>query len=172
MSHPNQLQFVKSVKEFYPHLFTKTSVLEIGSLNINGSVRQFFEGCNYLGVDLGPGLDVDMVCQGHLLPFTDDSFDVVISCECLEHDKHWAETFKKMCALSKNLVIMTCATIGRAEHGTFTKDSDAAPFTNDHYRNLSIHDFVNLVDFHRIFKDFGFVINSESHDIYFWGKKQ
>jgi len=171
MSHSNQLQFVKSVREFYPHLFVNTKVLEIGSLNINGSVRQFFKGCHYFGVDLGPGKDVDMVYQGHQVPFANDSFDVVISCECLEHDRHWPETFKKMCDLSKDLVIMTCATIGRSEHGTYAMAADSAPFTNDYYQNLSIHDFVNLVDFHRIFKDFGFVINSESHDIYFWGKK-
>ncbi len=171
MSHANQMSFVQSVQGCFPDAFTNKKVLEIGSLNINGSVRQFFINCEYLGVDLGEGKDVDMVCKGHELPFPNLSFDTVISCECLEHDTHWEKTFQKMCELSKDLVIMTCATTGRAEHGTTATNADAAPFTNNYYRNLAIHDFVDNFDFHNIFKHFGFAVNSDSHDIYFWGKK-
>jgi len=171
MSHKNQQLFVQSMRDTYPHSFIGKKVLEIGSLNINGSVRQYFKNCNYLGVDLGQGKDVDMVCQGHKVPFPDGSFETVISCECLEHDKHWAETFKKMCDLSSDLVIMTCATIGRKEHGTHASAADSAPFTNDYYKNLAMSDFIGLLDFHLIFKHFGFAVNNESHDIYFWGKK-
>jgi hypothetical protein len=171
MSHPNQMAFVQGVQGLFPDAFTNKKVLEIGSLNINGSVRQFFTGCEYLGVDLGEGKDVDMVCKGHVLPFPNLSFDTVISCECLEHDVYWDKTFQKMCELSKDLVIMTCATIGRPEHGTTATNADAAPFTNDYYRNLAIHDFVENFDFHNIFKHFCFAINSDSQDLYFWGKK-
>ena len=45
------------------------------------------------------------------------------------------------------------------------------PFTNDYYKNLTIQDFVNNFDFYTIFKHFGFAVNSDSHDLYFWGKK-
>ncbi len=171
MSHPNQMSFVKTVKGCFPDSFANKKVLEVGSLNINGSVREFFTNCDYLGVDIGEGKDVDLVCKGHELPFPNLSFDVVISCECLEHDVYWDKTFQKMCELSKDLVIMTCATTGRPEHGTTATNADAAPFTNDYYRNLAIHDFVDNFDFHNIFKHFGFAINSDSHDLYFWGKK-
>ena len=171
MSHPNQMSFVKTVKDCFPDSFANKKVLEVGSLNINGSVREFFTNCDYLGVDIGEGKDVDLVCKGHELPFPNLSFDVVISCECLEHDVYWDKTFQKMCELSKDLVIMTCATTGRPEHGTTATNADAAPFTNDYYRNLAIHDFVDNFDFHNIFKHFGFAINSDSDDLYFWGKK-
>ena len=118
MSHPAQMLFVQSVKHHFPDYFKDSKVLEIGSLNINGSVRQFFENCEYLGVDLGLGKDVDLVSKGHELSFPDKSFKTVISCECLEHDKDWQKTFQKMYDLSSGLVVMSCATIGRPEHGT------------------------------------------------------
>ena len=43
MSHPQQLFFVGGIKQFLGELFQHTKVLEIGSLDINGSVRSFFE---------------------------------------------------------------------------------------------------------------------------------
>lgn len=171
MSHPNQMDFVARVSQRFPDAFANKKVLEIGSLNINGSVRQFFSGCSYLGVDLGEGRDVDMICKGHELPFEKNAFHTVISCECLEHDKYWIETFQKMCDLSSQFVLMTCATAGRKEHGTTATSPSDAPFTNDYYRNLMVHDFVDNFDLHNIFKDFGFEVNNDSHDLYFWGRK-
>jgi len=170
MSHPAQMLFVQSVKHHFPEYFKDSKVLEIGSLNINGSVRQFFENCEYLGVDLGLGKDVDLVSKGHELSFPDKSFKTVISCECLEHDKDWQKTFQKMYDLSSDLVVMTCATIGRPEHGTSRTNADAAPFTNDYYQNLAISDFTDVFNFHDMFKDFCFAVNSVSQDLYFWGK--
>ena len=87
MSHQQQLSFVASVKDQFPEYFSQTKVLEVGSLNINGSVRQFFQNPDeYIGCDLGEGPGVDIVCRGHELPYPDGAFDVVISCECFEHD--------------------------------------------------------------------------------------
>jgi hypothetical protein len=42
MSHQQQLDFVASVKAQFPEYFSQAKVLEVGSLDINGSVRQFF----------------------------------------------------------------------------------------------------------------------------------
>ena len=61
------------------------NVLEVGSLNENGTPRQFFAG-PYVGVDMRAGRDVDEVMTSHDLRFPDESFDVVISTEMLEHD--------------------------------------------------------------------------------------
>lgn len=171
MSHPNQMAFVGSIKRFFPDSFINKKVLEVGSLNINGSVRQFFTNCDYLGIDLGEGKDVDKVCFAHELDYADGTFDTVISCEALEHDQYWKQTFLTMCCLSSDLVIMTCATLGRAEHGTTATNANAAPFTNHYYQNLEIKDFALNFDLHSFFKHFGFSVNSDSHDLYFWGKK-
>lgn len=61
------------------------SVLEVGSYDVNGSVRQFFNG-PFMGVDMREGPGVDKVALANDLPFDDASFDVVISTEMLEHD--------------------------------------------------------------------------------------
>ena len=169
MSHPTQMAFVASIRDRFPDSFVGKNVLEIGSLDINGSVRQFFTDCDYTGVDLGEGPGVDIVCKGHEVPFGDRSFDTVISCECLEHDIYWEQTFLKMCELTSHLVIMTCATTGRAEHGTTRTSPEAAPFTNDYYQNLTAQDFRDNFDLINLFKDFGFEVNEESCDLYFWG---
>lgn len=41
MSHQSQIDFVAGVKNRFPDYFTDKKVLEIGSLDINGSIRTF-----------------------------------------------------------------------------------------------------------------------------------
>jgi len=170
MSHQQQLDFIKSVKDQLPKYFKGTKVLEVGSLNINGSVRQFFEPDQYIGCDLGEGAGVDIVCRGHELPYPNESFDVVISCECFEHDRHWEKTFQKMVDLVRKggLVIFSCATIGRPEHGTTRTSPADAPFTNDYYRNLREEDFNQ---FKSSFDSYKFSQCLRPRDLYFWGLK-
>ena len=170
MSHKQQLDFVQAVKDQFPEYFKGTKVLEVGSLNINGSVRQFFEANEYIGCDLGEGAGVDIVCQGHELPYPDGSFDVVISCECFEHDQHWEKTFQKMIDLARKggLIIFSCATIGRPEHGTARTSPTDAPFVNDYYRNLSEEDFEQ---FKSSFNSYRFSQCLSPKDLYFWGLK-
>jgi SAM-dependent methyltransferase len=60
--------------------------LEVGSLNVNGSVREFFTG-EYIGTDMREGPGVDLVVNAHDLCFADgDGFEVIVSTEMLEHD--------------------------------------------------------------------------------------
>ena len=120
MAHKEQLQFIENIKNKYRNSFINTSVLEVGSWNINGTVRDFFESpSTYIGLDIAPGKDVDVVCSGDQYD-TDIRFNTVISCECFEHNPKWLETFTNMIRLTKSggLVIVTCATEGRTEHGT------------------------------------------------------
>jgi len=169
MAHEDQMNFVRGVKRGFPEFFKNRSVLEIGSLDINGSVRQFFEDCEYIGCDLGEGKGVDVIAYGHELDYPDKHFDVSISCECFEHDKHWEKTFKNMTRMTSGLVIFTCATEGRPEHGTSSRNPSDAPFTNDYYRNLTDKDFKNMMDFEYYFRIWNFHTNHNSHDLYFWG---
>lgn len=167
MSHTSQLNFVAGLKERFPEYFTNKRVLEIGSLDINGSIRQFFDSCEYVGVDLGAGKGVDLIAYGEDLDFPDNWFDVVASCECFEHNENWEETFKNMIRMSKGLVFFSCATLGRAEHGTRRTSPEDAPFCGDYYRNLEESDF-QQVDFSK-FEQFGFSTNDNPADLYFWG---
>jgi len=64
-----------------------SAILEVGSLDVNGSVRELFRGF-YTGVDIREGPGVDYIGSGHDLPslFRGDKFDVVVCTEVLEHD--------------------------------------------------------------------------------------
>jgi SAM-dependent methyltransferase len=178
MSHRQQLQFVEAVKTCYPEYFKSSLVLEVGSLDINGSVRQFFENCVYIGLDVAKGPGVDVVCIGHKYDMPDESFDIVISCECFEHDPYWDKTFTNMIRLCKSggLVIVSCATKGRSPHGTPQHEPQSSPLTVglgwDYYKNLTQHDFSRDFDLSSWFSLFKFSVNEEAKDLYFYGVKK
>lgn len=66
----------------------KADVLEVGSLNVNGSARAILGPVarTYLGVDLVDGPCVDMIADGECLDAAwTNRFDLVVSCEVGEH---------------------------------------------------------------------------------------
>jgi SAM-dependent methyltransferase len=173
VSHNEQLQFVASVRRQHPEAFRGVKVLEMGSLDINGSVRQFFEDCDYTGVDLGEGPGVDLVCDGADLPLVLGPFDTVISCEMFEHNIRWADTWRHMFELCRpgGLMLFTCATTGRPEHGTARTSPADAPFTNNYYGNLTAEDFQQRFNFGSSFSDYKFTVNRAHRDLQFVGVK-
>lgn len=104
------------------------SVLEVGSYDVNGTVRPIFEsrGCTYLGVDIASGKGVDMIMDAHDLDFTDGQFDVVISCETLEHDSEFWFSLREMGRVLKKdgILILTARGNGFQYH----------PFPKDYWR--------------------------------------
>lgn len=174
--HWEQIQFVRSVKQLYPAFFEGVSVLEIGSYNVNGSIRSEFSAKSYVGVDLIAGPGVDVVASGHLFA-SDATFDVAISTECFEHNPCYAETFRNMVRHVRDggMVLFTCASDGRAEHGTRRTDPSSSPGTQalsaDYYRNLNQSDFEDL-DLPIHFSEFGFFGNKRACDLYFVGLKR
>ncbi|RMF21170.1 MAG: methyltransferase domain-containing protein, partial [Cyanobacteria bacterium J083] len=175
MSHPEQRKFICFVKQYFADFFEQKKVLEIGSLSINRSVREFFTDCDYTGVDLEIGKCVDLAIPGQLVDFSSKSFDVTISCECFEHNPFWLETFINMLRMTKpgGLVIVTCACYGRPEHGTTRSEPKASPLTIrkgwDYYCNLSGNDFLQRVNLKNWFGDYQFFYNHFCKDLYFIG---
>ena len=174
MAHPEQRVFFESVKQSMPQYFTHVKVIEIGSLDINGSVRDFYNTTTYVGVDLEEGKGVDLVAEGQNLDFSDNSFDVAVSAECFEHNPYWLETFVNMHRMASEFVIFTCASDGRPEHGTTRTTPDNSPFTLkwDYYKNLNASDFYNSLDLNSMFDEHEFSYNANSCDLYFWGTKK
>lgn len=174
MAHSQQRDFFQDVKNKKPEAFTGVEVLEIGSLNINGTVRDFFDSTRYIGADVAEGRDVDVVCNGENLDYPDNSFDVAVSAECFEHNPEWVATFRNMWLMSKKYVMMTCASEGRAEHGTTRSDPGSSPLTLgwDYYRNLTEQDFKAEFNLDEMFTNYYFQFNPDSCDLYFYGEKK
>jgi SAM-dependent methyltransferase len=175
MAHREQVEWCELVKYAHDEFFVGTNVLDIGSLDINGNNRYLFEQCNYTGIDIGEGKNVDVVCSGHLFEY-DDLFDVVISTECFEHDEHWQQTLKNVINnLLKDggLFLFSCAAPGRPEHGTKRTSPKDSPFTNDYYRNLSEADIRSVLNCDAIFSNYKFKTRIDfPQDLYFYGIKK
>jgi SAM-dependent methyltransferase len=175
MAHREQREWCELVKYAHDEFFVGTNVLDIGSLDINGNNRYLFEQCNYTGIDIGEGNNVDVVCSGHMFK-SDDLFDVVISTECFEHDEHWQQTLKNVINnLLKDggLFLFSCAAPGRPEHGTKRTSPKDSPFTNDYYRNLSEADIRSVLDCDAIFSNYKFKTRIDfPQDLYFYGIKK
>jgi len=94
MHQSSMLQCAKFVTDYLVNEET-LSIADIGSLDVNGSYRPFFEktGWTYTGIDLALGRNVDIVVpelNWNLCSPVDTGskplqFDVVISGQCLEH---------------------------------------------------------------------------------------
>lgn len=109
---PEILKWLEMVREVY--LPQPGRVLEVGSLNVNGTPRSAFEAVaeSYTGTDMQAGDGVDMVVNnGDLLDrFRPGTFDTVICCECLEHDRDFLDTvytLQNLVQASGHLIITT-----------------------------------------------------------------
>jgi len=94
--HNSNREFWKYCESKYKSYFHgQKKVLEVGSFNVNGTVREHFQALEYIGVDWRPGATVDVVTLAHEMSF-DHKFDVVISASMLEHDRHWDKSISQM----------------------------------------------------------------------------
>jgi SAM-dependent methyltransferase/GR25 family glycosyltransferase involved in LPS biosynthesis len=179
LAHEEQKQFCLSIKQKFPEFFHDKWVLDVGSLDINGNNQYLFTQCGYLGLDLLPGKNVDLVSAGHELQLPDATFDVIISTECFEHDQYYDKTIVNIVRMLKpgGLFLFSCATIGRPEHGTRRTTPEDAPFTGafgdwgDYYKNLEESDVRSVLNIELYFSCFEFSSQHKTHDLYFWGVK-
>lgn len=178
MAHLAQKKFFIEVKRKFPEKFKGCSVVDIGSLDINGNNRYLFENYEYIGVDVGHGPNVDIISKGHEFK-SDKLFDIVISSECFEHDMYYSETIKNCINLTKSggLFTFTCASLGRPEHGTRRTKPQDAPLLNEieewgnYYKNLEESDIRTIFNPDEIFSEYEFIYNPIAFDLYFWGIK-
>jgi ubiquinone/menaquinone biosynthesis C-methylase UbiE len=183
--HGEVKHFTEYVKSQFPEFFNNYKfVLDVGAADINGNNIHLFDKCVYLSNDVVSSRNVTIVSETHNLPFTDASFDTIISTECFEHDMNYKKSFKKIMKLLKpgGLFTFTCATTDRAEHGTLrTTPTDSmtcfyedVPEWANYYKNLTSDDVIEAFGDDNMdqFSNYEFYTNDKSHDLYFWGIKK
>lgn len=183
MAHPQQRNFCNRMRIKYPNYFENPKVLDIGSYDVNGNNRYLFgENAIYEGLDLAEGPNVDIVSPAHLFAAPDASYDFIISTETFEHDLYWRHSIQNMIRLLKpnGVFLFTCASTGRAEHGTRRTDVNysAPPLLamheewQDYYLNLTEEDIRSIEGFNDAFLFCEFEYNSCPGDLYFFGVRK
>ena len=136
-----------------------------------------FTDCEYTGVDIGDGKNVDVISKAHELEYDDETFGFVISTEMLEHDMYYEQSLLNMVRMLKpsGMLLFTCATTGRPEHGTRRTTPKDAPLLfgewSDYYKNLTENDIESIEGFLEQFKEFKFSTDMTSKDLQFYGIK-
>ncbi len=157
---------------------TAIRIIDFGSLDINGGPHLLLEpfNCEYIGVDLADGANVNLVSRGELVDYQSMSFDIAMSSELFEHAPTWREIFFNMCRLTKSggIVVLSCAGRFRPEHGTTRSDKGfSAPFVVregvEYYGNVSARDLRSAISLDSWFDRYGLFENHWSHDTYFVG---
>jgi len=98
--------------------------LDIGSLDVNGSLKDLFT--DYIGLDMREGANVDVVSNSHKLPYKDETFDLVTCVEMLEHDSNPFQTLDEIYRVLKTggKVILAASGINFPKHA----------YPNDYFR--------------------------------------
>jgi SAM-dependent methyltransferase len=91
------------------------SIIEVGSCNVNGSLRPLLESWHpreYVGVDIAPGRGVDEICdvENVVCEFGESRFDIVVATEVIEHVRDWRKTLsnlKGVCRAGGTVLVTT-----------------------------------------------------------------
>jgi SAM-dependent methyltransferase len=144
------INYLNDRKAEYPEFFK-------GSKDINGSVRQVFDDCDYVGVDWVAGQGVDIVCLNHDTKF-DKQFDVLISYSTFEHDFYWDQSIEHNLQWLRNggLILFSWAGLNSSPHclecasdmGTYKEVERKSPEWDaimSHYYPKSLEQMVKLL---------------------------
>jgi SAM-dependent methyltransferase len=197
MAHKEQKNYLDKIKIKFPEAFKECRVLDIGSFDVNGNEKPWFDNCDFIGLDIGPGEGVDVVCPANEYDAPNDHFDTIISCECWEHNPYYKESILNAVRMLKpgGFFIFTCATTGRPVHGTYSQDiidrnnnitQQGNKITNwktmpnvsrngwdsEYYKNLTEEDIRECIDIDGTFSKYEFEVEKNHCDLYFWGIKK
>jgi hypothetical protein len=138
--HPSVQEFVQAV--LGSDEVKGARVLEVGSYDVNGSVRPYLESLHpaeYVGVDASPGPSVDRVvdCEQLCAAMGFSAWDVVVSAEMLEHVRNWGSCIDQLVMSVKQdgLLLITTRSPGFPYH----------PFPEDHWR-FTQYDMQTIAD--------------------------
>ena len=182
MAHWVQQIWCEKIKKLHPQYFKNKRVVDVGSLDVNGNNKYLFDDCEYYGIDVIPGPNVDVVCIAHQY-IVDKPFDVAMSTNALEHDMFWKQTIPWMfSSLNPGGLLFFSAASTHFEHGTkrtTPEDSGTSQMGiewENYYHNISEVDIQETVDWSNLSKFemtlANVVNNSREMDLRFWGIKK
>jgi SAM-dependent methyltransferase len=122
-------------------------ILDVGSYDVNGSYRPLFlrPGWHYVGVDLSPGPNVDVVLSSpYQLPMARGDFDLIISGQAFEHVEYfWLSWLEMTRVLKPGGQIFLIAPSRGEEH---RYPVDCWRFYPDGYRALAKFGGLDLIE--------------------------
>ncbi len=150
------------------HLHPAT-VLEVGSRNINGSVRNLFPGlASYRGIDIVGGPGVSCIADGADY-VAERPVEAVVCCEVLEHTPRAREIVLRAAEnlVYKGVLIVTCAGPGRTPHSAM---DGMALREGEFYHNVEPLEMEAWLT-EAGFKPTWVELNPDAGDLYAWGLK-
>lgn len=101
--HPSALRNAKDFFEVYAKNIEGGTVMDIGSQDVNGSLRQVVPSrFKYVGVDFEKAKNVDVVLENpYVFPFADEAADILITSSCLEHSEFFWLTWLEILRVVK-----------------------------------------------------------------------
>lgn len=101
--HGSAMEYGRRFFDLYARGAEGLTIMEIGALDINGSLRSVAPpGSIYLGLDTVGGKGVDIVIDDpYVLPLKSDTVDICISSSCFEHSEFFWLCFNEVLRILK-----------------------------------------------------------------------
>lgn len=131
--HANTRTWLQELKNQYTEYFTGAKVLELGSLDVNGSARDFFhDSVKYIGIDVTAGDGVDIVVHAKNTLFWPEFFDTLVCLSMLEHDPSYIDSLMNnfQWVRKGGLLILSWGAEGNLPHMQIWKPVPSQPVVN------------------------------------------
>lgn len=142
--------------------------LELGALDLNGSLRTCFPTLKWTGVDLVAGRGVDTVADA--ADYRDEHrYDVILCTEVAEHTRRWREIIAtaRYHLTPDGVFLFSCAGEGRGPHSAV--DGEAVR-DGEFYANVDEDDLRYTLQRHFRRLEVRYEMASHGGDLYAWAR--
>jgi len=100
--HDSSMREMTAFRDMFMNKENPLSILDVGSMDVNGSYRKLFENpmWSYTGLDIAEGKNVDVVVGPSDWSACTGPFNVVVSGQCAEHVKDIYQWFRNVYSMT------------------------------------------------------------------------